>query len=358
MASIPWPSDLCSGTAEWWLGFMSADTDEDDDRYPQLKAGKGIRVNFTPDVSNAVTYRGVEGNKTIMPLVSTGVIDDEGYLCTMNEDGSVGTRGVVLPSSECETLTPQDWTWTVTVTENSIRINRFSISLSPGEEIDLADYVPVDSSGGTHIVTEVETAERAEKAATQAGQYRQETKTDREATQRLRNEAESFRDAAGSSATSSAQSATTAGEILEQMQGMEITVDTSVGTRVFVGDTMIYGDTGQISIHNLLINGWKAGLRVQLVRENNTVKLLVQGGSNALDGYDATSTPVFIIPTGFRPSVGNYNHLGSLRNRDDRSNTVMVSNNRQDELIIPTGVQVDGEISWSTRDPWPSTIDF
>lgn len=44
--------------------------------------------------------------------------------------------------------------------------------------------------------------------------------------------------------------------VLEATESLGIRVDTSVGTRVYVGDTMIHGDTGWRNVSDLLINGW------------------------------------------------------------------------------------------------------
>lgn len=51
-----------------------------------------------------------------------------------------------------------------------------------------------------------------------------------------------------------------------------ITVDTSVGTRIMVGDTMVFGDTGWRDVTALIAPGWTVET-VQIKRETNTVKV-------------------------------------------------------------------------------------
>ena len=74
-------------------------------------------------------------------------------------------------------------------------------------------------------------------------------------------------------------------------------MNTSVGTRVFVGNTMIHGDTGWRDIRSLLVNGWAADI-FQIRRVNWTVFLLHRGFTYS----QATSDTVFTLPQGFGDS--------------------------------------------------------
>ena len=72
---------------------------------------------------------------------------------------------------------------------------------------------------------------------------------------------------------------------------LALRADNSVGTRVFVGDTMIYGDTGWREI--VPENGWVGAMYVR--RINNTVYY-----RGKISAETASSSNAWDIPTGFR----------------------------------------------------------
>ena len=76
--------------------------------------------------------------------------------------------------------------------------------------------------------------------------------------------------------------------------GLALRLDTTVGTRILSGSTMIYGDTGWRDITPLLENGWVAE-KVLLQRQNNTVILSTLG----LSSENATSGGFISLPTNF-----------------------------------------------------------
>lgn len=77
-------------------------------------------------------------------------------------------------------------------------------------------------------------------------------------------------------------------------------LDTTVGTRIFAGTTMIHGDTGWRNIEELLVNGWAAE-KVLLRRQNSTVILSMLGLSseNATSGHFISLPISFHIPRTF-----------------------------------------------------------
>lgn len=98
-----------------------------------------------------------------------GVIDAEGYLCTATADGGAGDRGMVFPATDDTDLTPTDWTYEVSIIlDGQVRIPAFHVKLPTGATVDLSLAVPVPSSGGTAVVVDSTTADRAEAAAAQA----------------------------------------------------------------------------------------------------------------------------------------------------------------------------------------------
>lgn len=72
---------------------------------------------------------------------------------------------------------------------------------------------------------------------------------------------------------------------------LSLRVDNSVGTRVYVGDTMIYGDTGWREL--VPINGWVGAIYVR--RVNNTVYYRGKIGAET-----ASNSNAWDIPTGYR----------------------------------------------------------
>lgn len=71
-------------------------------------------------------------------------------------------------------------------------------------------------------------------------------------------------------------------------------LDTSVGTRVFVGGTMVHGDTGWRSLTADVINGWTSnGVHIRRVGS------FVQFRAYQLDGSAATSSTFLEFPLGF-----------------------------------------------------------
>jgi hypothetical protein len=338
MVDLAWPNDLGAGKAVWQLFRMGADN-WDEDRDPQLKAAHETIVEFTPDVTQVVRYEGDMGKASIEPMISRGIINEQGQLCTMNEDGTAGPVGVVLPATDSETITPRDWTYRATITKNRVRVREFSFPVPADAEVDLADYIEIEASGGTHIITEIETAERAEAAASDAERYRNETRTDRQAAQTARAGAETAETNAKGHSTSAGESASTAAGILEQVQDLGITVDNSVGTRVFVGDTMIYGRTGTRIVP---LDGDRSG-NVRISREGSLVSVSMSNVAQESAGN------VITIPEGFRPSAAQYasTYWGNRSYIDIRGVTYLSYSGGGGDSV---------SFTYTTRDAWPETL--
>ena len=167
MAELAWPEDIGHGTFTGRFGFMDADS-HDPDRSPDITSATGGTVTITPSIKS-VRYSGVQGPMILVARPARGVIDGEGYLCTATADGGAGDRGMVFPATDDTNLTPTDWTYEVSIIlDGQVRVGTFSVKLPAGETVDLSLAVPVPSSGGTAVVVDPTTAERAEAAADRA----------------------------------------------------------------------------------------------------------------------------------------------------------------------------------------------
>lgn len=167
MAELAWPADLGHGTFIGRFGFMDADT-HDPDREPDITSATGGTVTVTPSIKS-VRYSGVQGPMSLAARPAKGVIDAEGYLCTMNAEGAAGDRGMVFPATDDTDLTPTDWTYSVLIVlDGGVRLPSFNVKLPTGATVDLSLAVPVDTSGGTAVVVDPTTATRAEAAAVRA----------------------------------------------------------------------------------------------------------------------------------------------------------------------------------------------
>lgn len=146
------------------------------------------------------------------------------------------------------------------------------------------------------------------------------------------------------------------------MVQQSVTVDTSVGTRVFAGDVMIYGDTGWRNAVSFLdpanfepaeTSGYA---RVQRVGNKVTFVYRIKVLPTAVGSFVTTN-----LPTGFRISNQTlYIDHGTARNT---SNIIAVGNtNTSDKLSIntplnsATGQTFYGKAEWDTTDPWPSVL--
>lgn len=138
-----------------------------------------------------------------------------------------------------------------------------------------------------------------------------------------------------------------------------ITVDTSVGTRVFVGDTMIYGDTGLRDIRSLYLGSPSdANIQVlELLRYGRTVRLY---GTIANDAAisELTQINLFSAPYGFR--TGGYWTRGAGRDLllgapgDTRTMRLQTESGRTFGQL--GGSVVMFEMEWVTPNPWPTSL--
>lgn len=131
-------------------------------------------------------------------------------------------------------------------------------------------------------------------------------------------------------------------------------LDTTVGTRIFAGTTMIFGDTGWRDISTL-----GEGIDfLRISRYGNRVSISGGGARVATGGTFLTKAlPVGFLPTEIRPArgfmviksamypVGN----ASIANRLNYQSPPYAAS-------VAVGDQLVFEASWITTDPWPSTL--
>ena len=358
MAELAWPADLGHGTFTGRFGFMDADS-HDPDREPDITSATGGTVTITPSIKS-VRYTGARGPMILAARPAKGVIDGEGYLCTAAEDGTPGDRGMVFPATDDTDLTPTDWTYTVSILlDGGVRLPAFDVKLPEGSTVDLSAAVPVPSSGGTAVVVDPTTAERAEAAAARA-----ETAAD---------EAEGYAPTFVWDGTSlvidGGEPVDLKGEKGDQgttawadLTGKPATYPpathshpiTDVDGLKAIIDRLTY-DSGRRFIHEELLNGWTAGPGMfSIQRTNNIVTLTLSSSVTGLDGTQATSGPFWLMPLGFRPAMGNYGHLGWVSTSGTRAPVSIIKS--VNHLASDHRGLTQGIIMWPTADPIPTTL--
>lgn len=338
MAELAWPADLGHGTFTGRFGFMDADT-HDPDREPDITSATGGAVTITPSIKS-VRYTGVSGPMILAARPAKGVIDAEGYLCTMNAEGAAGDRGMVFPATDDTDLTPTDWTYEVSIIlDGQVRIGTFNVKLPAGATVDLSLAVPVQSSGGTAVVVDPTTATRAEAAAERA--------------ETAATEAEDWAPSFVWDGTKLVIDGET-GPDLEGPPGPTVEGIGDVPGLQAIIDRLTY-DSGQRFIHEELVNGWTASAsRVSIQRRGNMVTLTLSSSAGALDGTSATASSFWPMPLGFRPAMGNYGHLGWASTSGAASPVPIIK--ALNSLASDHRGVMQGIVMWPTSDPIPTTL--
>lgn len=133
---------------------------------------------------------------------------------------------------------------------------------------------------------------------------------------------------------------------------MDPHVDTTVGARVFIGDVMVYGDTGNRDVRDLLINGY-TGSQARLRRFGHTIELYLYG----IEG--GAESEFISLPDGYRPVGGD--GAAILANNGSADVVVLLYSAVQHTLGKPSdvsqlGTDVLTTVRYTTADPWPSTL--
>lgn len=253
MAELAWPDDLGHGMFIGRFGFMDADG-HDPDREPDITSATGGSVTITPSI-RSVRYTGTAGPMILAARAAKGVIDGLGYLRTMDANGRPGDTGMVFPATDDKDLSPTDWTYEVSIIlDGSVRLPTFNVKLPEGATVDLSLAVPVSSSGGTAVVVDPSTAQRAEAAADRAETAAADAEDwspsfDWDGTS-LVIDGELGPDLEGPPGPTV--------EGIEDVPGLQAAlpvVDTAAGTRVSIGGVDIFYNSGWRDLRDLLIPG-------------------------------------------------------------------------------------------------------
>ena len=141
-------------------------------------------------------------------------------------------------------------------------------------------------------------------------------------------------------------------------QPPQLRIDTSVGTRVFAGDVMIYGDTGLRQANDLA-----AGFDFSTAAHHGMTLQRV-GNKVTLEGLGVRSTAEIwmtqTLPSGFRPRKGEFR---SNRGFAQIGGTVYPIGNSSTLLRMATvsktldvGAVVNFKAEWDTSDNWPALL--
>ena len=136
-------------------------------------------------------------------------------------------------------------------------------------------------------------------------------------------------------------------------------IDTTVGTRVFAGDTMIYGDTGWRDIKGLDAAGFSGDLEVR--RINNTVHIRLIGLSPPEDLVRPT---IARLPSGFRASgraMLPLTHATAVGTQarlwiDSAIARVIMGNTSAVDEVYTSSTKLTGINSFVTDNPWPTSL--
>lgn len=143
-----------------------------------------------------------------------------------------------------------------------------------------------------------------------------------------------------------------------------ITVDTTLGTRVFLGGRMVYGDTGyRVLFTPTRPPEWgevASGNQLAVRRIGSTVWLSIRGFR---PGPDQTPRHITRLPVGFRPDYSTSNN--PIPNNDNvsapnmRVSVIGASSANHGVINVeqqPSPGRHYGQFQFTTADPWPESL--
>lgn len=314
--SVP-PSDTPVGSFEvrCRVGQFVMDSD-DPDHAPDLVAVGG-RVTIEPDLNRPIRVNESAGTRVVGvdPLEFT-IDAATGQL--VHPDGD---PGVELIDPTDEHLDPQGWTYTATVRPAKGRFWTVTFGApADGSVVDLGSIASVAPSPGitaNYLQQTVEArdqaesfAVRAEAAATEAEGYAPTFAWDGTALSIDGGDPVDLKgeQGDGSSWAELTGKPETYPSTIPEVGGLQAAlprIDTTVGTRVFVGDVMIYGETGKQDITERFASG---------LSPDNTGRILIfrRGSRVVIEFTDALLAPgvgslawTGVLDSGWRPHQGS-----------------------------------------------------
>ena len=262
------------------MGVISEDAPGDSDRLPDFTKING-KVTFVPTTASGQAYQlfDDEGNAYTVPIgsIEADIIDGRIF--------HEGQEGVPLFAAG-KNANPEKIVYRVTY--SGLRAGRIPVSLNsiyfeavPGAVIDLTAVTPVPGApvAGTIKGDKGDKGDTGPKGATGA------------------------RGATGAKGDKGDKG--DPGEVTLEQLNQAIRVDTSVGTRVFAGDVMIYGDTGRRVLASWDAEGnitgkMPTGLipspdtpgHVVIRRENNLITLYIRGAEASQNTVAISGLPL------------------------------------------------------------------
>ena len=132
-------------------------------------------------------------------------------------------------------------------------------------------------------------------------------------------------------------------------------LDTTVGTRIFAGTHMLYGDTGWRDVTSMIPEAATLTLspdaKIMMRRINGDVIFRIEG--EAVSGTSETSLLVQ-VNEGWRPPISTqapFLHGSAIRHS---RLWITIDDMIPDSVIVPESRA--GETRWTTQDGWPSTL--
>lgn len=308
------------------MGVISEDAPGDSDRLPDFTKING-KVAFVPTTAPGQAYQlfDDEGNAYTVPVgsIEADIVDGRIF--------HEGQEGVPLFAAG-KNANPEKIVYRVTY--SGLRAGRIPVSLNaiyfeavPGAVIDLTAVTPVP---GAPVAGTIRGPEGPEGPPGKQGPEGPQGKQGPEGPQ---------------------------GEVTLAQLNQAIRVDTSVGTRVFTGDQMIYGNTG-VCVATDLVPGMDFTQRdhhgAWIMREGHTVSLWGTGYS--IGASHLTNA----LPSGFRPPMGHY--VANVGSGSAGGAVYPIGHHNAwtrltfSGSIPPEGLNLSIQARWITADPWPSTL--
>ena len=143
--------------------------------------------------------------------------------------------------------------------------------------------------------------------------------------------------------------------------GSGIRVDDSVGTRVFVGNVMVHGDTGWRDVSSIKMEGWEG--QIWLRRSGSRVTILLMDLERTTSG----ASNMAYLPSGFRSpifGVSGFNYGSPYPLANAETPTALLGGHMYVAgggsiarvSFEPEVTSVQGDASWDTNDNWPSSL--
>lgn len=310
------------------------DTPSDDDRFPDKSEINGDVV-IAPNVSAGQAYHvtGEDGTPYTVPLASIRAKIVNGRIMHEGEPGVyVFAAG---EGSNPDTITYQVRYVNLEAGGVKFTLNPVSFLAVPGGEVDLTTVTPV--TGAVPVgTTKGEKGDRGE----QGPQGEQGIQ--------------------GEQGPQGEPGEVTLAQMTQAIaDAKELRVDTTVGTRVFVGDTMIYGDTGWRNIKDVYVPEYSGALSIRRVNNFVTLRLtalappedvlrptiaILQGGLSAVGRS--------MLPLTQATAIGTQSRLwvDSSVIRIVMGNTSFIN-----EYFTPS-TPLTGTNTFLTDDAWPTSL--